>query len=598
MRRSEIAEKDTWDLTPIFQTTDDWNAAYAEAEKAVKAFPACMEEMLTSPEALYRTMQTMTALTEKVDVLYTYAHLCFSGDTTDNTARQLMGRAQNLLTAYSEAAAPFDTRLMQLSDEQLAEWMQTYPQLETDYGVILRETFRYKPHTLSASEEQLMASFSKERATAEEAYESLTSSDLKFGTITDEDGQSVTLTDTNYAMYMRSSDRNVRKAAFTTLYAGYEQFRNTFASLYAGQLETEKVVAKVRHYESALAHSLFPDHVTPEIYQNIIDSISGHLDVLFRYYRVKKKVLGLDEMHMYDVYLPMNAGSKKKYTYDEAVEEVLAACSVFGDEYVSVLQKGYADRWVDVYPNDGKVGGAFSGGCATTAPYILLNFQGLDEDVSTLAHESGHSMHSWFTRQNNSLQYADYRIFVAEVPSTVNELLLAYYKLEHTDSREEKLAILGNLLELYKATIFRQVMFAEFEQMTHALSEQGEVLTADLLCEKYYALNEKYFGGEVILDEQITCEWMRVPHFYYNFYVYKYAVGLAAASHIVKRIRAGEPGALDAYLAFLKLGSTKDPIESLRVAGVDMTGTEVFDSAVSMFSELLDEFETLSNESI
>ncbi len=593
MLRNEIAEKDTWDLTPLFADVASWEQAYSDAESGIAAFPEKMQTMLTSGEVLYHVCKELVALSEELDRVYTYAHLRFSEDTTNNEARQLMGKAQNLLTAFSEAIAPFDTILLTLEQETLDGFFRDFPALETEYGIMLRNTFRMKPHTLTQAEEQLMAAFSKERATAEETYESLTSSDLKFGTIQDEQGRDAELTDTNYAMYMRSSDCKVRKAAFQTLYKTYGQFRNTFASLYAGQIEAEKVCAKVRHFDSALSASLFPDHMTPEIYNNIIDSISGHLDVLFRYYRLKRKVLGLDEMHMYDIYLPLNQGEKRHFTYEEAVDEVLSAVSVFGQEYVDILKAGYDKRWVDVYPNTGKVGGAFSGGCATSEPYILLNFQGLDEDVSTLAHESGHSMHSYFTRHNNPLQYADYRIFVAEVPSTVNELLLAYYRLEHSDDRDEKLGILGNLLDLYKSTIYRQIMFAEFERDTHAMSEQGEVLTADLLCEHYYALNEKYFGGEVVLDEEIAREWMRVPHFYYNFYVYKYAIGLTAASHIVKRIRNGEPGTLDSYFAFLKLGSTKDPIESLKVAGVDMTSTEVFDSAVEMFGDLITEFEKL-----
>ena len=591
MNRNEIREQDTWDLTLLFKTAAEWEQTRAAAEEELHAFPPVMEHMLDSAQALYDCCKELTALSEQIDRVYTYAHLKFSEDTANNESRTLMGKAENLLTAFSESISPFDTILLTLEDGQLEDFFRELPALEQEFGIMLRNTFRYKPHTLTKAEEQLMAAFSKERATAENTCETLTASDLRFGEITDEDGSTVELTDTNYAMYMRSQNRDVRRAAFTTLYKSYDQFRNTFASLYAGQIEAEKVCAKVRHFGSALERSLFPDHMTPEIYDNIIQSVSGHLDVLFRYYRLKKKVLGLEDMHMYDIYLPLNVGKKKKFTYEEAVNEVLAAVSVFGDEYVRILKDGYDRRWVDVYPNTGKTGGAFSGGCATSEPYILLNFQGLDEDVSTLAHESGHSMHSWFTRHNNPLQYADYRIFVAEVPSTVNELLLAYHRLEHSDDREEQLAILGNLMELYKGTIYRQIMFAEFERETHALSEAGEVLTADLLCGKYYALNEKYFGGEVILDEEIAREWMRVPHFYYNFYVYKYAIGLTAASHIVKRIRAGEPGALESYFAFLKIGSTKDPIESLKVAGVDMTRTDVFDSAVAMFDEIITEFE-------
>ncbi|MCR5718527.1 MAG: oligoendopeptidase F [Oscillospiraceae bacterium] len=596
MQRNEIREQDTWDLTLLFSTNEAWESEYLSAQEKIPEFSPAISHMLDSAQALYDCCRQLIELSEKIDRLYTYAHLKYSEDTSDNTAQTLMGKATTLLTSFSEAIAPFDTVLLTLSDEQLADMFRQLPALEQEYGIMLRNSFRYKPHTLSKEEELLMAAFSKERSTAESTYETMTSSDLRFGTIQDEDGKETELTDTNYAKFMRSGVQSVRKAAFTTLYRTYSNFRNTFASLYAGQIETEKVCAKVRRYGSALESSLFPDHMTPEIYSNIIRNISGHLDVLFRYYRLKKKVLGLEEMHIYDIYLPLNVGEKRQFTYAEAMDEVLAAVSVFGEEYVRILKEGYAKRWVDVYPTPGKTGGAFSGGCATSEPYILLNFQGLDEDVSTLAHESGHSMHSWYTRHNNPLQYADYRIFVAEVPSTVNELLLAYYRLEHSDNKQEKLAILGNLLELYKSTIYRQIMFAEFEQETHALSEAGEVLTADLLCEKYYALNEKYFGGEVILDREIACEWMRVPHFYYNFYVYKYAIGLTAASHIVKRIRAGEPCALESYLAFLKLGSTKDPIESLKIAGVDMTKNEVFDSAVTMFDEIIAEFEQLYEE--
>ena len=595
MNRNEIAVQDTWDLTPVYENTAAWEAALAEASEKIRTLPRLIAAMTASAQALYAAVRTVSDTGLLAERLYTYAHLRYSTDTSDNEARTIMGRAQNLLTDYGEAAAPFDTLLLTLEEAQLAAFFRELPALEEEYGILLRNTFRYKPHTLSGAEEQLLAAYQKVTGTAEDTYETFTSSDMKFGSIRDAQGNEVELTDTNYAMYLRSPDREVRKAAFTTLYAGYRQFSNTFASLYAGQVEAEKVSAKVRHYGSALEKALFPDHMTPEIYQNMVNAVSGHLDVLFRYYRLKKKVLGLDEMHLYDTYVPMNAGAvDRKYTYPEAVEEVLNAVSVFGQEYVDILRQGYADRWVDIYPNAGKVGGAFSGGCASTAPYILLNFQGLDDDVSTLAHESGHSMHSWFTRHNNLPQYADYSIFVAEVPSTVNELLLAFYRLEHTDDKAEKLTILGNLLDLYKATIYRQIMFAEFEQQTHARAEAGEILTAELLCDLYYKLNEKYFGDTVVLDKEIACEWMRVPHFYYNFYVYKYAVGLSAASHIVSRIRAGEPGALESYFAFLKLGHTKNPIESLKVAGVDMTRTDVFDSAVAMFAGLIDEFEKLA----
>ncbi len=595
MKRNEIEEKNKWDLSTIFPDVQAWQNAYQKAENAFSVFPELEQNMLNTAETLYQTVRQITEIGEQVNRVYTYAHLKYSEDTTNPEAKKLMGQAQNLLTAYSESTAFFDTDLLTLAPERLETFLNEHDGLK-EYEIALRNAYRWQPHTLSKAEEKLLAAFQKERETASDVYETFTSADLKFGTILDEDGEFVELTDTNYTVFLRSPDRLVRKLAFKTLYSAYEKNQNTFAALYAGQLEAEKVIAKVRNFDSALQMSLFADHVTPEIYNNIIESISGHLDVLFRYYRLKKKVLGLKELHIYDIYLPMLPDFRKEYTYPEAVEEVLSAVKIFGEDYVSVLQQGYADGWVDVFPNEGKVGGAFSGGCPTTNPFILLNFQGTEDDVSTLAHESGHSMHSWFTRKHNPLQYADYTIFVAEVPSTVNELVLAYYRLEHSQSREEKLSVLNHLLELYKGTVYRQIMFAEFEKITHALSEQGEILTAELLRKKYYELNQKYFGSEVVLDDEISLEWARVPHFYYHFYVYKYAIGLTAASHIVKRIRNHEPGALEDYFAFLKLGSKKNPVESLKVAGVDMTKTDAFDSAVEMFSEILDEFEKLWDE--
>jgi len=595
MERNEIDQKYKWNLSAIYPDVEAWKQEFDTVKQQLSVFPELEKTMLDSAENLYQTIRQITEIGEQMNRVYTYAHLKYSEDTTKPDSKKLMGEAQNLVTAFSESVAFFNTDLLKLSPDQLEEFFNQHEPLR-EYEILLRETYRYQPHILSKPEEKILSAFQKERETASDTYETLTSADLKFGEILNEEGESVELTDTNYTLFLRSDNRLVRKMAFKKLYTAYEAHKNTFASLYAGQIEGEKVFARVRNFDSALQMSLSGDHVTPEIYQNIIDSISSHLDVLFRYYRLKKKVLGLKEMHIYDIYLAMLPDSQKKYTYEEAVEEVLSAVGIFGDEYVQILRQGYADGWVDVYPNTGKVGGAFSGGCATTNPYILLNFQNTEEDVSTLAHESGHSMHSYFTRKYNPLQYADYTIFVAEVPSTVNELVLAYYRLEHAQSREEKLSILNHLLELYKATIYRQIMFAEFEKLTHDLSEQGKVLTAELLCDEYYKLNKKYFGDEVVLDQEISMEWMRVPHFYYNFYVYKYAVGLTAASHIVKRIRNHEPNALEDYFAFLKLGSKKNPIESLKVAGVDMTKTDAFDSAVEMFSELLDQFETLWDE--
>lgn len=595
MKRNQVNEKDKWDLTLLFADDSDWKNALDTAQSAVSDLPALRDTMTSSSDELCRTVRTIVEVGEQINRVYTYANLRYSEDTSDNNARRLIGQAQNLLTAFSEASSFFDTTLLTLSDADFERFLTESDELR-EYEITLRETFRYKPHRLSLSEEKLMAAFGKERETAENTYQTLTDSDLSFGTVKDENGNDTELTNTNYIMFMTSNAPEVRRSAFKTLYKTFKQFGNTIASLYAGAIEAEKVCAKVRNYGSALEASLFSDHMTVQIYDNIIDSIGSSLDELFRYYRLKKKVFGQDELHIYDIYRPMIGGCEHKYTYPEAVDEVLSAVSIFGDEYVDILRDGYKKRWVDVYPTENKAGGAFSSGCPTSEPYIMLNFLGLDEDVSTLAHESGHSMHSYFTRHNNPIQYADYTIFVAEVPSTVNELILAYYQLEHTDDRDRKLSILNNLMELFKGTIYRQAMFAEFEKKTHELSEQGEILTEEVISREYYKVNEKYFGGEVVLDEEIAYEWMRVPHFYYNFYVYKYAVGLASACYIVDRIRHGEEGALDDYFAFLRLGSTKDPIESLKVAGVDITRPEVFENAAKTFGSFIDMFEELYNK--
>lgn len=595
MLRSEINEKDTWDLSTIFKNIAEFNKEYKLVEEKINNISSMENEMLKSSQNLYQVVKTIYELGERLDRLYTYASLKQSEDTSNNESQELMGRAQELYKKFSEQTVFFKTKIISLDENTFFKYIDENDELKA-YEICLKNIYKYKKHTLSDKEEKLLAAFQKERGTASDIFETFTGSDLKFGNIIDEEGNEVELTDTNYSIYIKSKDRAVRKQAFETLYKTYKQYQNTFASIYSGQVEVEKICANVRGYRSSLEAALYPDDVTPEVYNNIIDSISNHLDVLFKYYKMKKRILKLDEMHIYDIYVPLIDEVDKKYTYSQAVEEVLSATSIFGKEYVEILKKGYQDRWVDVYPNVGKRGGAFSGGCATTNPFILLNFQGTEYDVSTLAHESGHSMHSYFTRKNNPIQYADYRIFVAEVPSTVNELVLAYYRLENTTDNKEKLSILNSLLELYKATIYRQIMFAEFEKITHELSENGEILTAELLNKKYYEINKKYFGEELVLDKEIAYEWMRIPHFYYNFYVYKYAIGLTGASQIVKRIRNNEPHALENYFEFLKIGSKKTPIESLKVAGVDFSSTNVFDSAVEIFNELIDEFNELYNK--
>ena len=416
-------------------------------------------------------------------------------------------------------------------------------------------------------------------------------SDLQFGKIRDENGKLFQLTDVNYVPTLMKTDRKVRRSAFQTLYKTYAQFGNTFATTYEGYVKERCIISKMRGYKSSLEASVFGDEVTPKIYNSLIKSVRSSLPVIHDYYELKREVLGVEKLHMYDVYAPLISECESEYTYEQAVDEVLDATKVLGKEYYETLKSGLCERgWVDVYPSKGKVGGAFSASCPSTEPYILLNFADSLEDVSVLAHEAGHSMHSYFSTKYNPPHEARYTIFVAEVASTVNELLLAHKKLAECQSDDEKLSILNGLMETYKGTLYRQTMFAEFEKNIHALVEKGEPLTAEVISGVYMKLIRAYFGPKVAKDKQIAYEWMRIPHFYYNFYVYKYATCISAASAIVKRIENEGEAYVGKYIDFLKCGDSKSPIESLLVAGIDMTNPAVIGGAIEDFASAISSF--------
>ena len=448
---------------------------------------------------------------------------------------------------------------------------------------------------MSDIEEKLLSSMTKMFNKNYETYELLKDSDITFGNITDENNKEVELTCSNYSIYIESNNRRVRKEAFATLYSTYKQFINTFASTLSGNINENVTIAKIKKFPSTLNWCLYADELDETIYNNLINTVSDNMNTLYKYYALKKDLLNLEELHLYDIYTPIVKNFDKKYPYEEAKEIVLKALSVLGDDYIEVLKNGLDNNWVDVYPTKAKRTGGYSGGCYDTAPYILLNYFDKYNDMSTLAHEAGHSMHSYYTRSNNSYQYGNYSIFVAEVASTVNEILLSKYLLKTSNSKEEKLFILDNLMSLFKATIYRQTMFAEFEQKIYFDAENDIPLTADYLSSVYYELNKKYFGDDVVIDDDIKYEWARIPHFYYNFYVYKYATGLSAACHIANDILSGKEHAVDNYKEFLKCGSKKSPIESLKLAGVDLSKKEVVESAISMFNDTIDEFINLHN---
>ena len=593
--RKNIDPKYKWDLTKIYATEDDFKADVDAVNEIVKRIPAHEKTMCQSADGLLAVLNDQAKLEYLISKLWVYAHLDFDTDSTNNFAQARLGRVRSLAISASSAGWFVNPYILRLDEKTVETWISEQPALET-YRRTLHMIMRQKPYTLSDECEKLMANMGDALGSHGDIRGIFANSDLQFGKIRDENGKYMQLTDTNYVPTLMKPERNVRRAAFNCLYKTYGQFGNTFATIYDSYVKERLTLTKVSGFKSSLEASTFRDEVTPVIYNNLIKSVRKSLPVIHDYYELKREVLGLDKLHMYDVYAPLIGECESKYTYEEAVEEVLETVKIFGEEYHSTLSEGLKERgWVDVYPSKGKRGGAYSSGCPATEPYILLNFTETFDDVSTLAHEAGHSMHSYLSRKYNEPHNSDYTIFVAEVASTVNELLMAHRKLAESKSDAEKLSILDGLMETYKGTLYRQTMFAEFEKNAHALSAKGEPLTADLLNKTYMKLIKAYFGPKVWKDKQIAYEWMRIPHFYSNFYVYKYATCISAASAIVKRIETEGESYVGQYIDFLKCGGSKSPLESLLVAGIDMSDPKVIDGAIEDFASAIKQFREIYN---
>lgn len=593
--RKEIDSKYKWDLTKIYPTEEDFKADFAEVEAIIKRFPIHEKEMTKSAKGLLAVLDDEAKLDYVISKLWTYAHLNFATDNSNNLHQARVGRVRSLAVSASAASWFVSPYILRLDEKTVAEWFKEEPRLET-YRRMIHMVMREKPHTLSDECEKLIANMGDALGSHGGIRGIFANSDLQFGKIRDENGKYFQLTDINYVSTLMKPERNVRRAAFNCLYKTYGQFANTFATMYEGYVKERRTLSKLNNFKSSLEASTFRDEVTPVIYNNLIKSVRASLPVIHDYYELKRQVLGLEKLHMYDVYAPLIGECESKYTYEEAVEEVLKTVKIFGEEYHTTLSEGLKERgWVDVYPSKGKQGGAFSAGCPGTEPYILLNYTETFDDVSTLAHEAGHSMHSYFSRKYNEPHNSDYTIFVAEVASTVNELLMAHRKLEECKSDMEKLSILDGLMETYKGTLYRQTMFAEFERDVHALCAKGEPLTADLLNKTYMKLIRAYFGPKVAKDKQISYEWMRIPHFYTNFYVYKYATCISAASAIVKRIETEGEAYVGKYIEFLKCGGSRSPLESLKIAGIDMSDPKVVDGAIEDFAAAIAGFREIYN---
>ena len=593
MNRSDVRVEDTWDLSKLFSSVSEFNNTYDMVKEEIEDFIKYKDYDLTNKDNLLEVMDKSYEIERVLDRLSAYTSLLFDEDTTNSESLSLKGRVSNLYDLYSNNSYFLVPNLLKI-DYSVIKDMLSDERLK-GYERVFENIFRYKKYTLSDKEEELLSKIGKMLGNNYDTYEMIKDADISFDSII-VDGKEQELNNSNYTLYIEDKNRDVRKSAFKSLYKTYKQFKESFASTLYGNVKEDVVSAKIRGYSSAMEESLYHDELNMSVYNNLVDTINKHMDVVYKYYDLKKNILGLDELHLYDVYTPIVVDYDKKYDFEEAKKIVLDTVSVLGEDYVNTLRQGYIDRWVDIYPNKGKRTGAYSGGCYDSYPYILLNYQNKFDDVSTLIHESGHSMHSYYSREANSYPYGYYSIFVAEVASTVNELLLSKYMYKHSTDKKEKLFILNRLMALFRATIYRQTMFAEFEKDIYDMVENDEVLTSDLLCDKYYDINKKYFGNNVVIDDEIRYEWERIPHFYYNFYVYKYATGLSAACYIVNRILSGEENAVNDYINFLKCGKSKSPLDSLLVAGVDLSDSKVIEEAVKMFDDTIEEFKKLYSE--
>ncbi len=590
--RSEIPVEETWRLEDIFPTDDAWEEEFKQVKAMIPKLGEYKGRLGESPEVLYEALQYQDDVSMRLGKLYTYAHMRYDQDTTNSFYQGLDARAKSLYSEASSAMAFIVPEILAIDEAVLRSFLEQYEPLRL-YAHALDEITRQRPHVLSAEEEAILAQAAEVMQATSDTFSALNNADLTFPTIIDENGEEVEVTHGRFIRFLESTDRRVRRDAFHAVYHTYEKFQNTFASTLAGTVKKHNFFARVRRYESARQAALDANNIPESVYDNLIATVHEHLPLLHRYVWLRKQVLGLDELHMYDLYTPLVQDVKMDVTYEEAKQYMLDGLAPLGEEYVAIVKEGLDNRWVDVRENKGKRSGAYSSGAYGTHPYILLNWQDNVHNLFTLVHEFGHSVHSYYTRKTQPYPYAHYSIFVAEVASTCNEALLNDHLLKTIDDEKKRLYLLNHYLEGFRGTVFRQTMFAEFEHLIHLKAQQGEALTAETLTSLYYDLNKKYFGEEIVVDQEIGLEWSRIPHFYYNYYVYQYATGFSAATALSKQIlEEGEP-AVKRYIDFLKAGSSDYPIEVLKKAGVDMTSAEPIRQACQVFAEKLDEMEQL-----
>ena len=591
-KRSEVPEEMTWNLKDMFESDQAWMAEY----EAMKEFPAKIAAfqgtLARSAQDLLAWFRLQDEIELRLGVLMGYASCKGDEDTGNSFYQDVRGKAMNVYVSIASAAAFATPEIMAIADETLDQFYAQQPELET-YRRSLYQIRRRKDHILSPAEERLLASAGEMANASENIAGVFRNADQIFPDVTDSQGNVHPLTDATFVPLLTSPDRELRRRAFETYYKQLGQYKNTIAATLDGQFKQLCFFSNARHYDSTIQASLDATEVPVPVYMNLIEAVHNNLDKMYRYVALRKKLLGVDELHMYDVYTPIVADADQAITYEQAKETVLEALQVLGDDYVDLLKEGFSNRWIDVYENVGKRSGAYSSGNSRPHPYVLLNHKDNLDCQFTLAHEMGHALHSYHSCKYQPVSTSDYVIFVAEVASTCNEVLLMRHLLKKTTDKKQRAYLINHFMDQFKGTVYRQTMFAEFELAMGKMAESGQALTTDALCQKYHALNKLYFGPDMVSDDQIALEWARIPHFFYNYYVFQYATGFSAAVAIANRIlKEGAPAVAD-YKKFLSGGCSTDPISLLKIAGVDMSSPEPVNSALALFGELVDEMEQL-----
>lgn len=590
-KREEISKEFTWALEDLYQDQAAWSEDLEKIRKLAQELYSCKGTLVEGAENLKKALNFYSELNQRFEKAYVYANQLLHQDMANGESQKCSGQVQVLMNQVNEVSAFLEPEILKIPDEKLTEYLADEP--FSEYRRFLEEILRTKEHSLSEEKEELLARVSELGRAPSNIYGMFNNADIIFQPVEDENGNEQPLTQERYVHYLENKNREIRKEAFTNLYSGYKGFANTIAAVFDANVRQAAFFAKERKYSSSLEAALDGGNIPISVYTNLIHTVEEHQQPMQRYLELRKRLLGVEQLHMYDVYVPMIEKTEKKYSFEEAKHMVLNALSVLGSEYTGLLKKGFHERWIDIYENEGKRSGAYSWGAYGTHPYVLLNYQGNLNHVFTLAHEMGHALHSWYSDHAQNYLNAGYRIFVAEVASTCNEALLIHDLMEKTEDKKEKAYLINYFLEQFRTTLYRQTMFAHFEQEMHQKVEQGETLTADVLCDAYYALNQKYYGEAMVSDDLIRYEWARIPHFYTPFYVYQYATGFSAAIAISTKILAKEEGIVEKYKAFLSGGCSMDPIDLLKLCGVDMEKKEPVEEALKVFEQYLTELEKL-----